>query len=93
MNLLSKELFRNGSKIELTPKEFALMAYFIRNQGRPITKAEIAEKVWDITFETSSNVVEVYVNYLRNKVDKPFEKKFIHTVFGQGYILKDETLR
>jgi len=92
MNLLSKELFRNGNKIELTPKEFALMAYFIRNQGRPITKSEIAEKVWDIHFETSSNVVEVYVNYLRNKIDKPFEKKFIHTVIGQGYILKDDAL-
>lgn len=91
MNLLAKELFRNGKKIELTPKEFALMEYFIRNQGRPISKSEIAEKVWDINFENNSNVVEVYVNYLRNKMDKPFEKKLIHTVFGQGYILKDES--
>lgn len=89
LNLLSKELWRDGKKIELTPKEFALMTYFIRNQGRTISKAEIAEKVWDINFETSSNVVEVYVNYLRNKMDKPFERKFIHTVFGQGYILKE----
>lgn len=90
MNLTTKEFFRHGKKIELTPKEFALMEYFIRNQGRVISKAEIAEKVWDINFETTSNVVEVYVNYLRNKVDKPFEKKLIHTVFGVGYILKDE---
>jgi two-component system copper resistance phosphate regulon response regulator CusR len=90
MNLLAKEFFRNNIKIELTPKEFALMEYFIRNQGRAITKTEIAEKVWDINFETTSNVVEVYVNYLRNKMDKPFEKKLIHTVFGQGYILKEE---
>jgi two-component system copper resistance phosphate regulon response regulator CusR len=90
MNLLAKELYRAGLRIELTPKEFALMEYFIRNQGRAVSKAEIAEKVWDINFETSSNVVEVYVNYLRNKVDKPFPKKLIHTVFGQGYILKDE---
>lgn len=90
MNLLSKEIHRNGTRIELTPKEFALMEYFIRNQGRAISKAEIAEKVWDIHFETSSNVVEVYVNYLRNKVDKPFDRKLIHTVFGQGYILRDE---
>ena len=66
------------------------MEYFIRHQGRAISKAEIAEKVWDINFETTSNVVEVYVNYLRNKVDKPFEKKLIHTVFGVGYVLKDE---
>ena len=90
MNLLSKELIRQGRKIELTPKEFALMEYFIRNQGRTVSKAEIAEKVWDINFETSSNVVEVYVNYLRNKMDKPFSKKLIHTVFGQGYILREE---
>lgn len=90
MNLLSKELIRQGRKIELTPKEFALMEYFVRNQGRTVSKAEIAEKVWDINFETSSNVVEVYVNYLRNKMDKPFSKKLIHTVFGQGYILREE---
>ena len=90
MNLTTKEFFREGKKIELTPKEYALMEYFIRHKGRVISKAEIAEKVWDINFETSSNVVEVYVNYLRNKVDKPFEKKMIHTVFGTGYILKDE---
>ena len=90
MNLLAKEFFRDGQKIELTPKEFSLMEYFILNQGRAISKIEIAEKVWDIYFETSSNVVEVYVNYLRNKMDKPFQKKLIHTVFGQGYILKEE---
>ncbi len=92
MDLLKKEVRRSGARIELTPKEFALMEYFIRHQGRTISKAEIAEKVWDIDFETSSNVVEVYVNYLRNKVDKPFEKKLIQTVFGQGYVLKDESL-
>jgi len=90
MNLTSKEVFRQGKKIDLTPKEFALMEYFIRHKGRAISKAEIADKVWDINFETTSNVVEVYVNYLRNKIDKPFEKKIIHTVFGVGYILKDE---
>jgi two-component system copper resistance phosphate regulon response regulator CusR len=90
MNLTAREIYRNNVRVELTPKEFALMEYFIRNQGRAVSKAEIAEKVWDINFETSSNVVEVYVNYLRNKIDKPFENKLIHTVFGQGYILKEE---
>lgn len=90
MNLTSKEFFREGRKIDLTPKEFALMEYFIRHKGRVISKSEIAEKVWDINFETTSNVVEVYVNYLRNKVDKPFSQKLIHTVFGVGYILKEE---
>lgn len=90
MNLDTKEFFRKGKKIELTPKEFALMEYFIRHRGRVIPKAEIAERVWDINFETSSNVIEVYINYLRNKVDKPFDKKLIHTMFGSGYILKEE---
>lgn len=90
MNLDTKEFTRSGKKIELTPKEFALMEYFIRHQGRVISKTEIAEKVWDINFETHSNVIEVYINYLRNKVDKPFGKKLIHTLFGSGYILKEE---
>jgi two-component system copper resistance phosphate regulon response regulator CusR len=90
MNLLTKEIFRGGCRIELTPKEFALMEYFIRHHGRIISKAELAEKVWDINFETTSNVVEVYVNYLRNKIDKPFTIRLIQTVFGQGYILKEE---
>jgi two-component system copper resistance phosphate regulon response regulator CusR len=90
LNLTSREIYRDNIKVELTPKEFALMEYFIRNKGRAVSKSEIAEKVWDIHFETSSNVVEVYVNYLRNKIDKPFANKLIHTVFGQGYILKEE---
>lgn len=89
MNLDTKEFTRSGKKIDLTPKEFALMEYFIRNQGRVISKTEIAEKVWDITFETSMNVIEVYINYLRNKMDKPFNRKLIHTLFGLGYILKE----
>ncbi len=90
MNLDSKVFTRSGKKIDLTPKEFALMEYFIRHQGRVISKTEIAEKVWDINFETSTNVIEVYINYLRNKMDKPFGKKLIHTMFGSGYILKEE---
>jgi DNA-binding response OmpR family regulator len=89
LNILTNECWREGKKIILTPKEFALMEYFIRHQGRTISKVEIADKVWDINFETSSNVIEVYINYLRSKMDKPFEQKLIHTVFGQGYILKE----
>ena len=90
MNLDAKTFVRNGQKIDLTPKEFALMEYFIRHQQRVISKMEIAEKVWDINFETGTNVIEVYINYLRNKMDKPFPKKLIHTVFGVGYVLKEE---
>lgn len=90
MNIDAKVFVRNGKKIDLTPKEFALMEYFIRHRERVISKMEIAEKVWDIDFETGTNVIEVYINYLRNKVDKPFPKKLIHTVFGVGYVLKEE---
>jgi two-component system, OmpR family, copper resistance phosphate regulon response regulator CusR len=90
MNLDTKECTRAGRKIELTPREFEFMVYLIKNRGRVVSKSEIAEKVWDIHFDTGTNVIEVYVNYLRNKIDKPFDKKLIHTVFGSGYILKDE---
>jgi two-component system, OmpR family, copper resistance phosphate regulon response regulator CusR len=90
MNLDAKTCHRSGKKVELTPKEFALMEYLIRNQGRVISKTEIAEKVWDINFDTGTNVIEVYVSYLRNKLDRPFDKKLIHTMFGLGYVLKEE---
>ncbi len=90
MDMDTKEVFRQDTKIDLTPKEFALLAYFITNQGRVISKSEIAIKVWDIDFDTNTNVIEVYINYLRNKIDRPFDKKVIHTVFGSGYILKSE---
>lgn len=90
LNINTKTASRAGKKIELTGKEFALLEYLMRNQGRVIPKAEIAEKVWDINFETGTNVIEVYVNYLRKKIDKDFEPKLIHTQFGMGYILKKE---
>lgn len=90
MDVDSKKVMRAGIKIDLTPKEFALLMYFINNQGRVIPKSEITEKVWDIDFDISTNVIEVYINYLRNKIDKPFSNKLIHTVFGSGYIFKEE---
>lgn len=90
MNLTTRECIRDGVRIDLTPKEFLLVEFFLRNPNRTISKAELSEKVWDISFDSNSNVVEVYINYVRNKIDKPFKKKLIHTVFGQGYILKDE---
>ena len=90
MDIDAKELYRAKKKIDLTPKEFALLEYFIRHQGRVISKAEIAEKVWDINFDTNTNMIEVYINYLRNKIDRPFEKKLIHTIFGSGYIFKED---
>jgi two-component system copper resistance phosphate regulon response regulator CusR len=90
MNLQTKKIIRQNISIELTPKEFALLEYFIRNKEKVVTKNEIIEYVWDINFETGTNLVEVYVNYLRNKIDKPFEHKLIHTRFGVGYIFQKD---
>lgn len=88
MNLETLEVWRNGTKIALTPREFELMQFLIKNQGRVIPKAEILEQVWGLDVDINTNVIEVYVNYLRNKIDKGFDKKLIHTHFGVGYILK-----
>jgi two-component system, OmpR family, copper resistance phosphate regulon response regulator CusR len=90
MDLGKKECFRNGQRIQLTPREFALMEYLLRNPGRVISKAEISEQVWNLTFDTGTNFVEVYFNFLRKKVDKGFSKKLIHTQFRIGYILREE---
>lgn len=90
MNLDSHTVIRNEQKIELTAKEFALLEYFIRNKGKAISRAEIAEKVWGINFDTGTNVIDVYVNFLRKKVDKSYDKKLIHTLIGMGYIMKEE---
>jgi two-component system copper resistance phosphate regulon response regulator CusR len=90
MNLENKEFWREGRRIQLTPREFALMEYFLRNPGRVISKTEISERVWNLNFDTGTNVIEVYVNFLRKKVDKDFSKKLIHTQFKTGYILKEE---
>jgi len=86
----AKTVHRSGNKINLTAREFNLLVYLIRNQGRVISKVEIAEQVWDIGFDTGTNVIEVYVNYLRKKIDKDYPVKLIHTLFGMGYVLKVE---
>lgn len=90
MNLDSRSVKRAGKSIELTAREFDLLQYFIENKNRVISKKELNENVWDIHFDTGTNVIEVYVNYLRNKVDKEFDTKLIHTIHSKGYILKDE---
>jgi two-component system copper resistance phosphate regulon response regulator CusR len=90
LDLTSKIVSRSGQKINLTAKEFQLMEYFLRNQEKVISKAEIAENIWEVEDENSSNLIEVYVNYLRKKVDKGFPSKLIHTQFGMGYILRQE---
>jgi two-component system, OmpR family, copper resistance phosphate regulon response regulator CusR len=88
MNLDTKTVNRNGTEILLTAKEFNLLEYFLRNQGRVISKVELAEKIWEVTFDTGTNVIEVYMNFLRKKIDKDFEKKLLHTQIGLGYVLK-----
>jgi len=90
INVSTLEVTRSGKKIILTPKEFSLLEYLIRNQGRVIPKLEILEKVWNLGVEINTNVIEVYVNYLRKKIDKEFSDKLIHTHFGIGYYMKKE---
>jgi two-component system copper resistance phosphate regulon response regulator CusR len=89
MNLDKKEVIREGALINLTAKEFQLLEYLLRNKNRVLTRADIAINVWDIDFDTNTNVIDVYISYLRNKIDKPFEKKLIQTQVGMGYILKE----
>jgi heavy metal response regulator len=82
--------FRGSQKIDLTAKEFALLDYFMRNPGRVLTRTMIIEHVWDYDFDTGTNVVDVYVNYLRKKIDSDREPKLIHTIRGVGYVMKAE---
>ncbi|MGE5254442.1 MAG: winged helix-turn-helix domain-containing protein, partial [Planctomycetaceae bacterium] len=81
---------RGGERIDLTRKEFALLEYLMRNAGRVLSRAMISEHVWSYDFDTETNVIDVYVNYLRRKIDSGREKKLIHTVRGSGYVLKSE---
>jgi two-component system copper resistance phosphate regulon response regulator CusR len=89
MNLDSKEVTREGKKINLTAKEFQLLEYLLRNKNCVVSRADIAINVWDVDFDTNTNVIDVYINYVRNKVDKSFSQKLIQTQIGMGYILKE----
>ena len=88
MDLIQRKVKRNDQLISLTTKEFALLEYFIRNAEKPLTRAQIAQNVWDLQFDSESNVIDVYVNFLRKKIDAPPNKKLIQTVVGVGYIFK-----
>jgi two-component system, OmpR family, copper resistance phosphate regulon response regulator CusR len=89
MNLDSREVKRGNTHINLTAKEFQLLEYLMRNKNRVVSRADIAINVWDIDFDTNTNVIDVYISYVRNKIDKQFEQKLIQTQFGMGYILKE----
>ncbi len=86
----AKTVKRGDIQIELTPKEFSLLEFLIRNKGKIISKLELSESIWDQNATQSLNVVEVYINFLRKKIDRDFEPKLIHTKTGMGYILKED---
>jgi DNA-binding response OmpR family regulator len=89
MDTIRRKVRRAGNAIDLKPKEYALLEILMRNTDRPLTKALIIEHVWDIHFDSISNVVEVHINSLRNKIDKGFDLPLIHTIRGVGYVLTD----
>ncbi|PYV10658.1 MAG: DNA-binding response regulator [Acidobacteria bacterium] len=89
MDRVERTVKRGGRRIELTPKEFALLEYLMRNVGRRVTRTMIVEHVWNLSFDTMTNVVDVYINYLRKKVDEGFDHKLIQTIRGVGYQLGD----
>lgn len=88
MNLLTREVFRDGQKIELQSREFALLELLLRHPGRPITKTMILEHVWDYSFDPQTNVVDVLAHRLRSKLEKGFPSKILHTIRGVGYVIK-----
>lgn len=89
MNLDSKEVMRHGKAISLTAKEFQLLEYLVKNKNKVVSRADIALNVWDIDFDTKTNVIDVYVTFLRKKLDRDFANKLIHTQVGMGYMLKE----
>jgi two-component system, OmpR family, copper resistance phosphate regulon response regulator CusR len=88
LDLLNHKVERAGKEIQLTAKEYSLLEYLMRNANQIVTRTMISEHVWDIHFDVSTNVIDVYINYLRSKIDGGFKKKLIHTVRGRGYMLK-----
>jgi len=90
MDLLGRKVTRGEVVIDLTAKEYGLLEYLMRNVGKVLTRTNIAEHVWDVHFDSDSNVIDVYINYLRNKIDRPFSTKFLKTVRGVGYVLNPE---
>jgi heavy metal response regulator len=89
LDLVSHKVIRENHDIELTGKEYSLLEYFLRNQGKVLTRTMIAEHVWDYNFDTFTNVIDVYVNHLRKKIDKNYSQKLLHTLRGVGYIMKE----
>jgi two-component system OmpR family response regulator len=89
VDLLSREVVRGGRRIDLQPKEYALLEYLVRNEGRVVSKTMITEHVWDLNFDPQTNIVEVRISKLRDKIDRDHNVKLIHTIRGAGYVLKE----
>ena len=89
VNLLTREVIRDGQRIELQPLEFSLLEYLMRNHGRVVSKTMIMEHVWDYNFDPQTNVVEARISRLRDKIDRLFSRKLIHTIRGAGYVLRE----
>jgi len=90
LDTVSHKAKRGERAIELTAKEYALLEYFLRNKNRVLSRTIISEHIWDYNFDTGTNLIDVYVNHLRNKIDSGFERKLIHTVRGVGYVLRED---
>ncbi len=91
LNPVTREVTRGGQRIELTAKEYALLEYLLRNSGRVLTRPMISEHVWDLDFDTFTNVIDVYISYLRNKIDRGHESSLIQTVRGSGYMIRADS--
>jgi heavy metal response regulator len=87
---VAHKVWRGNNELDLTAKEYALIEYFMRNPNQVLTRTMIAERVWDYTFDSFTNIIDVYVNYLRKKIDRDYDKKLIQTVRGTGYMLKED---
>lgn len=90
MDLAKKTVTRAGNPINLTAREFALLQYLMRNRERVVSRVDIIEQVWETSFDTGSNVIDVYINFLRKKIDKDYSPKLIHTLVGMGYVLREQ---
>jgi two component transcriptional regulator, winged helix family len=88
LNQISREVRRGDALIDLTPKEYALLEYFMRNPGQVLTRTMLSEHIWNYNFDTMTNVIDVHINHLRVKIDKDFSLKLIHTIRGVGYVFK-----
>ena len=90
LNLDAKTVTRAGKRIDLTTREYSLMEYLMLNKGKIISRVDISERVWSLNFDSNTNVIDVYISYLRKKIDKGFSPKLLHTIVGMGYVLRED---